>query len=177
MTAPNKTSAINAALAAGGHISGKATATSGGAALANVEVCAEQESGEALGGGCATTNAAGEYTITGLTNGSYRVEFYTYEVGNYLPAVDSGVPVSAPNTTSAVNAALPTGGQITGAVTAESGLKEALAEIEVCAGDSGCTTTNAKGEYTISQLPSGKYEVEFAESSPAVTISARASPT
>ncbi len=165
VTVPNKTPSINAALASGGQISGKATASSGGAALVKIEVCAEQESAGSLGSGCMTTNAAGEYAITGLPNGSYAVEFYSYEGGNYLPAVDHGVPVSAPGTSSSVNAALASGGQIAGRVTAESG-GAPLAGIRVCANGetlsgSNCAATNANGEYTVSQLASGEYEVEI----------------
>jgi hypothetical protein len=161
VTVPNKTPGIDAALAVGGRISGKATASSGGAALAKIEVCAEQESAGGLGGGCASTNAAGEYTITGLPNGSYAVEFNSYAGGNYLPALDHGVSVSAPGTTASVNAALASGGQISGIVTAESG-GAPLANIEVCVKDnSSCATTNTSGEYTLSQLASGEYEVEF----------------
>lgn len=170
VTAPNATSGINAALQAGGQITGKVTAESGGAPLAGIEVCAEQ--GE-LFGSCATTNAAGEYTISGLANGSYTVVFYPSEENessaNYLrKALPGSVSVTAPNTVSGINAALQTGGEITGKVTAEStALPIAKAFVSAFYEESGQTyfvgfaVTNAGGEYTIAGLATHPYKVEF----------------
>jgi hypothetical protein len=176
VTAPNATSGINGTLQAGGQISGKVTAASGGASLANVEVCAEQME---LFGSCATTNAAGEYTIVGLASGPYTVEFYpSYESkANYLyqfynnqpsSATATAVSVTTGKTTPNINAALQSGGQIAGKVTAASG-GAPLANIEAYAyyEEGGheyfasFTYTNAAGEYTIAGLPSRSYKVEF----------------
>jgi Carboxypeptidase regulatory-like domain len=168
VTAPNATAGIDAALSAGGQIAGRVTAASGGAALANIEVCVMAP---ALLPRCTTTNAGGEYTLTSLPSGSYSVEFYSFEAevfsasegGNYLSQSDPGVSVTAGNTTSNVDAALPTGGQIAGKATgAEGG-----GHVEVCAYEgaeefsSNCASTNAAGEYTISRLASGDYKVRF----------------
>lgn len=160
---PNTTSGINAAMSAGGQITGKATRASDGSAFANVEVCANNTSS----GGCASTNASGEYTILGLSTGSYTVEFNPlferpyYGLRNYLRQFDKGVSVTAGSTTTGIDGALPTGGQITGRVTKSGGT--GLANIKVCAlnGEGECGTTNANGEYTISGLPTGSYDVEF----------------
>ncbi len=174
VTAGVPTPNVDAALEAGGQIAGKATAASGGAALANVEVCAALEAGGAFFVSCATTNGGGEYTIPGLVSGEYSVKFLAFTCGengcvqqNYLEQYVNKVKVVAPSTTEGINAALATGGQITGKVTAASN-GAALAEIEVCVGEGGkeffaqCGFTNAGGEYTISGLPSGlSYAVSF----------------
>jgi hypothetical protein len=142
------TSGVNAEMHPGGQITGKVTAASGGAALANVEVCiGEPLFVERLG--CPITNANGEYTILGLSSGSYNVHFYPHEGGNYLPQSDNGVSVTAGSTTSGINAAMPPGGQITGRVSAASG-GDGVANIEVCAasmsgGRYSCATTNGGG--------------------------------
>ncbi len=173
------TSGIDAALSLGGQITGKVTAASGGAVLAGASVCARGEneppppppaevSGE-VGPHCTTTNAGGEYAIVGLSTGSYALRFRPGdEDGNYLPQ-SAEVQVTAGSTTSGIDAALSPGGQITGRVTAASG-GAPLVGIEVCEAQPhslppfvgfGCTVTDANGEYTISSLPSGAYNVEF----------------
>ncbi len=173
VTAGVPTSSIDAALAEGGQIAGRVTAASGGAALANIEVCAAEIGGSEFFSNCATTNGGGEYAIPGLSSGEYNVEFSAFGCGetgcvqqNYLEqSVDDKV-VAAPGTT-LVNAAMLSGGQITGKVTAASG-GAPLAEVEVCAGEASgdlfryCASTNAGGEYTISGVPSGaSYDISF----------------
>jgi 5-hydroxyisourate hydrolase-like protein (transthyretin family) len=181
------TTSIDAAMAPGGQITGRVTAASTGAPLANVAIDAKGTTVEALGG--AITNANGEYTISGLLTGSYDVAFSPDEVlrahgGNYSPQYYNGksssseaeaVPVVAGGPpTSGIDAAMPPDGQITGRVTAASG-GDSLVNIEVCArnpsyplpprigefGDGTCVTTNDRGEYTIVDLPIGSYDVEF----------------
>jgi len=60
---------VNAELKEGGKISGTVTSAVTHGGLAKIDVCAG-------GGGCASTNANGEYTITGLATGSYKVSFF-----------------------------------------------------------------------------------------------------
>jgi hypothetical protein len=164
VTVPGLTSGIDAVLAAGGQISGRVTAASGGAVLANVSACAYTETAGSLGDDCAQTNSAGEYTLAGLPSGHYEVNFYAFGGGNYLPVADKAVAVSAPGATTGIDAAMPSGGQITGKVTAEVG-GAPLELIEVCESSESveqtCTSTNAAGEYTVSQLESGEYELDF----------------
>jgi uncharacterized protein (DUF2141 family) len=168
VTAPNLTSGIDAALSAGGQISGKVTAASGGAALANIYVCAEEATTDRQE--CSFTNAGGEYTISSLPSGAYNVsffpdefEFFSGEAGNYLSQSVGGVSVTAGKATSGIDAALPPGGQIEGTVSGPHGGDE----MEVCAYEAvsedfvTCALTNAGGEYTISGLESGKYKVGF----------------
>lgn len=171
---PNATGGVNAELHAGGQITGKVTSASTQAALANVFVCVG-EGGEGSSGGCGETNGNGEYTIQGLSGGSYVVEFFPLFEEGYLGQYYSGkasaseanrVGVTAGSTTANINAELQAGGGISGRVTDISA--HALEKIEVCAIETtnsyytSCANTNGNGEYTITGLPSSSYEVEFA---------------
>jgi PKD domain/Carboxypeptidase regulatory-like domain len=168
-------SEINAALATGGQVKGEVTSAATKGAIAGIEVCAEPQ-GEDLSTHCAHTGATGEYTIAGLASGKYDIYFAAPSASdlNYLPqyydgkstsAEASAVPVTAGSTTEGIGAALATGGQIEGEVTAASS-KAGLTGIEVCAsplvsGEERCTTTSATGAYTLSSLATGEYRVEF----------------
>lgn len=164
VTAPGTTGAINAEMHPGGQITGKVTAAAGGASVAEVAVCVEAEK---IGERCAYTNGGGEYTIVGLPTGSYTVWFYPEE-SNYLeqPYGSNPVSVAAGSPTPNVDAALATGGEISGRVTAEEGAG-AIVGGEACPYEPtskrywGCATTNGNGEYTIVGLPTGEYEVTF----------------
>jgi alpha-tubulin suppressor-like RCC1 family protein len=162
-----------------GQIAGEVTSASG-VALEGVDVCAYIRDG-ALHGRCAQTKANGEYMISGLAGGEYTVEFSPpsestldyaaqYYGGKSSPSEAQPVPVTAADTTSEVDAKLEVGGQIRGEVTSAVGARK-LAEIEVCASEADgvgfgerCALTNANGEYAISGLASGSYQVEFSAS-------------
>ena len=167
VTAPNTTPGINAALQTGGQIAGKVTAASGGAALANVSVCATQTGVSEPAFKCGLTAASGEYTLAGLPSGTYSVTFETFE-GSFLSQQRSGVPVTVGTTTSGINAALQSaaaGGQISGTVT-ETG-HTGIPNVQVCADEVGgeffiaCATTNASGEYTVIGMPTGSFDISF----------------
>jgi hypothetical protein len=180
VTAPTTTSGVNAELHAGGQISGRVTAAATHGPIANVFVCAEEASAKPLAGKCATTNANGEYTVAGLPSASYTVEFSSFfEEVSYLIQYYNGksssgeaqaVGVTAGTTVAGVNAELQSanqGGQISGTVTKASGGGE-IAGIQVCANELGeanffsnCTVTDSKGDYTLSGLPEGSFEVSF----------------
>ncbi len=180
VTAPSTTGAINAELHAGGQVSGYVTDSSTHAPIEDVYVCAEEAASEPKAGGCEFTAATGEYTIKGLPSGSYTVEFETFfSSQKYLSQFYNGesvvgeanaVAVTAGTTTAGVNAELrpeSQGGQIEGKVTKASGGQE-IANMQVCADEydedglyGGCTSTNSKGEYTLSGLAEAKYIVEF----------------
>lgn len=163
-----------------GQIAGRVTSAAG-AALEGVDVCAYIREG-ALHARCAQTNANGEYLISGLAGGEYTVEFAPpnestldyaaqYYGSKSSPSEAQLVSVTAADTTSEVDAKLEVGSQIKGEVASAEGAKK-LAEIEVCASEAGgsgfgerCALTNANGEYAISGLASGSYQVEFAASS------------
>jgi hypothetical protein len=174
VSAGSTTSEINAALLTGGEITGKVTSASSKDALADIEVCASGDSG----GRCAISGASGEYTISGLATGEYVVEFFPentsslnyidqYYNGKSSPVEATKVAVTAGNTTPGIDAAMLTGGEITGKVTSAT-TKDGLADVEVCATSGSeeyegetCTDTSSSGEYTVSALASGAYSVEF----------------
>jgi hypothetical protein len=171
--------APSALAASTGQIAGKVTRAAGGAAIQGIEVCAfgaGAEESSAEGYGCATTSSSGEYTITGLTSGQYDVEFIspTESEPGYITQYYQGttsfedakaVSVSAPATTSGIDAELVEGGRITGEVTRALG-GAPIEGIQVCAtavhGEGfGCAKTKSNGSYTITGLASGSYDVRF----------------
>jgi hypothetical protein len=185
VTASSLTPTIDAELAVGGQISGEVTSVEGESKLAEIEVCASNEGGS-FGTRCALTNASGEYTISGLASGDYTVEFApsNKDTDNYIPQFYKGmyllseataVAVTAERLTTGVDAAMEervhlTSHGIAGEVTSAS-LKNGVKGIEVCAYEVGsetpeglfgeCVRTNALGEYSIPQLSTGEYIVEF----------------
>jgi hypothetical protein len=104
-------SGINAEMERGGEIAGRVTDALTGAGIEEVEVCAFSQH---VFGGCAFTDATGNYTIQGVATGSYAIEFWAeflgYETRYYNeeanPAGANLVSVVAPNTTSGINARL-----------------------------------------------------------------------
>ncbi len=182
VTAGSVTSGIDTEMQTG-QIAGSATSAVGGAALERIEVCAWSDGGGSSTAGCALTNAAGEYTIAGLAAGSYRVEFSAFVCGasgctqqqnyvtQYYHEKPSGgqaeaVPVTAGNTTPAIDAKMAPGAEIAGQATSALS-HDPLANITVCAqsteqnGSGHCVSTNAAGEYAISGLATGSYDIAF----------------
>jgi hypothetical protein len=157
-----------------GAISGTVTAASGGAALKGIEVCAYEVVGE--GEACILTSPSGEYTLSGLAPGSYKVEFWPHREGlnlitqfyNDQPtfAAAEEVTVTAGATHAAVNAQLQKGGSIAGTLT-DAATHAALAGVFVCALEPVaeeflCALSGASGQYTIAGLSNGSsYRVEF----------------
>jgi hypothetical protein len=170
---PNNVSNINFNLEPGGSISGSVTALAGGIALANVSVFATRTDGP--GGGPASTNGSGLYTISGLPFGTYRINSPNgsgsgdngYAVQFYNNKTDSGVAnlinisSAAPNA-SAINFALGTGGYISGTISTVSG---PLANVQVNAYVAGTNQvvyglrTKSDGTYTLNLQP-GNYVVQ-----------------
>jgi hypothetical protein len=182
VSAGSTTSGIDAAMVAGGAITGRVTDASTEAPLEGIEVCAGEFQGSQLFGACAYTSAAGEYTITGLPTGRYTVEILSRDTDYLTQYYDdkasaseaTPVSVSAGSTTSGIDAAMVAGGQIAGQVTSASG-KTPLEGVEVCAQElvhdlaGACASTDADGEYTIDGLATGEYAVEFSLESAYVT--------
>lgn len=178
VTAPSTVSGIDAELQPGGQITGKVISAAAHAPVANIEVCAwGEEAGFPSGFPyCATTDAAGDYTIVALPGGTYSVRAPVYFVRcassscpeqNYLSQGVENVSVTAPNTTSSIDLELQPGGSITGKVT-DANTHLPLANVLVCAyegeiteSQSGCATTDAAGAYTIRALTSMKYTLTF----------------
>jgi 5-hydroxyisourate hydrolase-like protein (transthyretin family)/uncharacterized protein YegP (UPF0339 family) len=181
VSAPNTTSGINAALEPAGHITGIVTGLDGTTFLPNIYVEAYMWNAANSGWdsiNSAYTDASGNYDIGGLPTGTYRVHFqdwnnaYLAEWYDDQPDLDSAtdVVVSAPGTTSGINAALEPPSHITGTVTGPGGTTP-LQDIGVTAykwdavnswWDWNCwTSTDASGNYDIGGLASGTYRVEF----------------
>lgn len=170
VTDGSTTGGIDAAMGAGSGIDGKVT--SGGQPAAGIDVTVFGSSGSVVG--YASTDADGAYTVTGLTPGTYTVEFTSPTGGvNAIPQYYNGEETAAsadPVTVTSgqfttVSTDLPTGGQITGTVT-DASTHAGLAGVEVYAysssgGSSGYAYTDANGNYTISSLATGTYAVSF----------------
>ena len=167
------TPSVNATLQSGGSISGKVTASSGGAALGTVCVYAAPTTGTTYGE--ATTASTGTYTIRGLASGKYTVEFYPCNrPQNYLSqwfhnkatsANATPVTVVAGGSPASASASLLTGGGITGKVTAASGgapLSTVCVEASPLDTESyAYATTASDGTYAIVGLATGSYRVVF----------------
>ena len=171
-----------------GEIGGQVTDSATGVPLAGVEVCAYAFESEAFEEGvletetegspsdCASTDADGFYAISNLPSGEYAVEFSSpaesglnyvtqYFDGKASPEEAQPVAVSAGELTPGIDAELQEGGRVAGRVTSAV-TSAALERVLVCSlpsdgSESGCTFTNADGEYTISALAGGPYKVGF----------------
>jgi hypothetical protein len=182
VAAPVSLSVAPSALAMGtGSITGTVTEFSTPHnAIEGIEVCtspvhAENPSPESFK--CEKTNPMGDYTISGLPVGEYRVQFSAPSGSslNYITQYYDGKPslreagtvsVTTGITTPNIGAELKEGGRISGTVT-DASTHAAIKGIEVCAfaesvGSYKCTTTEPNGGYAIAGLPEGAYDVEFA---------------
>lgn len=93
----NKTTSVETvALQVGGQISGTVTnASITHPPLAKIDVCADGVNGKGEfsgGGSCTYTNASGQYTVSGLEGGSYKVVFR----GEICTVVKKGAPWECP---------------------------------------------------------------------------------
>jgi len=164
--AGNPAPGIDARLEEGGRLEGTVTSEETGAPLREITVCAGDFEVEGIG--CARTGSAGMYLIGGLPTGTgYEVQFFVPQVPemNYLNKPLHNVSVQLKKTTKSVNVALPTGGEIEGAVT-DAATGTQLSGVEVCALRlpfeflAECTLTE-HGAYLLERLPTGSYNVEF----------------
>jgi len=133
------------------------------------------------------TDSEGYYEITGLIEGTYRLSFNDY-TGNYISQfydntasleTATDIEVISDQTTSNINAVLKTTGGISGQVTDQTN-NAPLTGVEVCASPVGdvvvadtqnrqppttdviwCSTTTDDGTYTISNLDTYTYVVQF----------------
>jgi len=169
-----------AALAGGtGAIEGSITNVATGAPIEEIEVCVTRigVDGKEEGSACAANDPHGRYRIENLASGSYRVWFSTANTVNFIAQYYSGqstsedadlVSVSAGSTTSAINAEMVEGGMIGGRVTDLLG-GAPIKGIQVCTripawefgAEQRCGWSNSEGDYTITGLPAGSYDVAF----------------
>jgi hypothetical protein len=177
----SKIANINAALVAGGQITGTVTSALTMLPVAGVEVCATPLTPGIESPPCVTTEPAGEYSLSGLSSGEYAVHFSPpasaeprlagqyYE--NALTEPDAkpvsvqagGLPASG------IGAALQPPGEISGKVT-DATTGAALQNARVCAIPEGeqsffppCANTSSGGEYSIPELGAGSYELTFSD--------------
>ena len=172
VTAGATTPAINAAMVAGGQITGTVTDRATNTALAAICVQVYNSSGAVAAS--TQTNSSGVYTLSALPTGSYHVGFLDCNADTYVTqyynrkttlASADPVAVTAGTTTSGINAALVAHGEMTGTVT-DSATHAPLAGIcldifDISGGIFAQSSTNANGVYTTIPLPSGSYRVGF----------------
>jgi hypothetical protein len=164
---------IDAQLVRGGEIQGTVRAASGSAPIEEVEVCAWGYPGEFFGG-CAFTDAEGNYALRGLAPAEYEIGFFPWE-GNFVSqyydhksnwSESDWVPLAAEEVVTGIDADLDAGATISGTVSSAA-TGSPLSGITVCSiraasGDLwGCTQTGKGGQYVLDQLGAGSYKVGF----------------
>ena len=176
VTAGSVTPNINAQLTRAGSISGKVTDGSNNPAN-GICVTAYDFRGDPVQ--FASTDAGGNYTISGLAPASYRVRFRDCPPGNLAiefyddkPSLANAQPVAvaAGSVTQNINAQLVPGGSLSGTVTDGSGSPLSDVCVDAYASDGGLVSdsgyTDAGGNYTISGLKAGNYRVRFFDCGP-----------
>lgn len=163
--------AVLPAAAMAGSISGTVTAENGGAPIAGVEVCPRREPYAETE--CATTDSAGHYSLGGLIEGSYKINFSAnranlkyvsefYDNKRYSDEADLVSVGASENVT--VDAQLAEGGSISGTLT-EDGTGDPVVGVVACAWTEGrparCSRSDVTGSYQLNGLRSGEYVVEF----------------
>lgn len=181
VTAGETITGIDAALRAHfGVITGKVSDAQTKQPIGRIAVCATDLASKRST--CVQTDANGEFEITRVVAGAYRVLFAStnltgreYEPQFYQDAISvegvKPVIVQVGVTTPAIDAELTSveaeaqgRGDIRGTVTSAATSKP-IKGIEVCAFsefEEECALTGATGEYELSSLPDGSYAVEFA---------------
>ena len=168
-------SGIDAHLAVGATISGTVDAAgSPNTPLADATVTAFGPGSVTIQS--ATTDADGSYTITGLPDAAYTVEFQGPDGTNYgteywqdanSPATATPVSVSGSSSASGIDEVLSPGATIEGTVYAPGTPKVALAgvSVSVFSADGGgpleSGPTNRLGHYKVTDLAAGSYSVQF----------------
>lgn len=157
-----------------GSIFGVVTNGSTAAPIQGVQVSASREASPNRWEGVAGfTDANGHYTLSGLPEGDYEVEFSPYEE-NYVAEYYDGqrseedadlVHLGEGESLAGIDASLAVGGEITGQVLSAVGAKP-IEGVWACAYSQtsftgGCDKTGAAGNYTIKALPTDSYAVDF----------------
>ena len=156
-----------------GSISGTVTADAGGAPLEGIQVFAQRDG--ALERVDAFTDAGGGYTLAGLTDGAYLVQFVapdgSFAMEYWNDARDSlgaqRVTVTDGSAVTGIDAALAPApsASITGSVTREDDGSPVSGVAVSARGQSPATGasvfTDASGAYRLDGLPAGSYIVEF----------------
>ncbi len=167
-TAQNK-AGINATLKKGASISGKITIP-GDVDVAGIRVEVYDEEGDYARGVYPDTD--GNYTVVGLSAGTYKVQFDSWEENVitqwYSNKTDfdtaNAIPLTSGQDKSGINATLKKGITISGKVTVPTDVD--LTEVWISVYDEDYdyirgTFPDSDGNYTLAGLPAGTYKVEF----------------
>jgi 5-hydroxyisourate hydrolase-like protein (transthyretin family) len=178
------TSGIDAALAAGGRISGVVSSAVNAQPLGGIDVSFYRFDGAGWPyQGYATTDSSGSYASAAMPAGQYRVEFYDTASQHRSEYYDNitdfddaaSVLVNLLQTTGSINAALSLSGQasvITGTITdADTSLPLPGIFAYAYRYDSGLAryefqaeaSSDSAGNYTLENLPPGDYRVRFSD--------------
>jgi len=161
------TASVDASLAVGGSMSGQVVALATGKPVRNE--CVEAFGQATQSFGFAQTDKTGHYTMHGLATGRYTVSFSRcYAKGPDLAGSTRAglVRVTAPHTTSGINARLRAGASVSGTVT---GGAQPRPQIGACVelfplsptGAGSFAETGLDGTYTATGLAAGQYQVYF----------------
>ena len=162
---------INGALGKGSRIKGRVTDEATGLGVSSVSTMAYDAQMNARSSG--STNTDGDYTISGLAPGEYRVKF-TPLSGSYGEewwsdrrefGLADGITVGAEATVTGIDAQLGLGGGIRGRVT-EAGARAGIATVRVTVYDTKYAQisqyySDFDGFYRIGNLSTGFYKVFF----------------
>jgi Carboxypeptidase regulatory-like domain len=183
VTAPRASTGVNASMLPGGSVSGLIT-TAGSSKLPVANECVEVYG---AGSGTASVSAiglsgvdgfGGPYVVTGLAPGTYTVYFGDPFCGfgppDLVPQWYDGQPsqadattitITAGHTTSGIDAALQTTGEITGTVRGPGGAAVSGGCVTAYPAGSGAypilAVSRRGGEYALIDLPPGRYRIEF----------------
>jgi hypothetical protein len=178
VVAPRATTGVNATLLRGGSVSGVIT-TAGATQVPVANECAEVVSANPNNaGGLGVSAPGGEYLATGIAPGTYTVYFGDPACGlgppNLVPdwydnqpsqASAATITVTAGQTTTGIDAALPTTGEITGTVShgpADAPVSGAcVTAYPTAAGSVPIVAVSRDGSYSLIDLQPGGYRVEF----------------
>ncbi len=179
----NTTTNINFAFTTGAIITGRVVEDGSGAPIAGVSASASSMAEGSSEYRSAETDASGFYTITRLTGGGYTLYFSTNDSNHLSEYYDNTqdspgtvITVAAQSMLQNINASLKPGGQVLGRVTAadtSGGLGSVYVTVYLKQGDNynqtGSTTTDASGYYTVPRLGTGTYRIKFEGGSGAAT--------
>ena len=175
LTAAQNRTGIDATMTTGASISGTVTGESDSApvrladSLVSLYTVGEDFVAETQ------TDAQGNYSLTGLASGAYKLSFEAPDGGSYgsewwqdKPDFDTatGITVATGQVLTGYNAELSSGGAITGIVTGSDTAGSGIEGVDVTAFDdfgdeAGSASTDASGVYLIAGLPAGTYRLQF----------------
>lgn len=166
-------SGIDAAMVEGGEIEGTVDRAVGGEPVEAAYVCVWTIASEEFGG-CAETDSNGEYTIRGVSEDEYEVEFWAEDQGLLSQYYDHKAHWWEADPVTVSLGAVSTGidGDLLVAASVEGHVRRAsngapLGEVLVCAWSAEteepieCAESRDDGGYSIEGLPSDEYKVEF----------------